>query len=164
MSGKSQDPLSLCFLIHCENLKTCLIKWLWGCKSQYRNGISNNVCVLSCQVVFDSCDLMDCSLLGFSVRGILQARMLDWVVISSSRGFCWPGDQTRVSCISRQILHLLSDWRRPFPTMLLHKYRHVDWVRCWHMATVRDAHRPCLGSCIRRWKSKGATGFKAMGK
>ena len=32
------------------------------------------------------CDPMDCSLPGSSVHGILQARKLEWVVISSSRG------------------------------------------------------------------------------
>ena len=32
------------------------------------------------------CDSMDCSPLGFSVRGILQARILEWVAISSFRG------------------------------------------------------------------------------
>ena len=34
------------------------------------------------------CDLMDCSLPGSSVHGILQARTLKWVVISSSSGSC----------------------------------------------------------------------------
>ena len=32
------------------------------------------------------CDPMDCSPLGSSVRGISQARILEWVAISSSRG------------------------------------------------------------------------------
>ena len=32
------------------------------------------------------CDLMDFSLPGSSVRGILQARLLEWVVMPSSRG------------------------------------------------------------------------------
>ena len=33
------------------------------------------------------CDPMDCSLLGPSVPGILQARILEWVAISYSRGY-----------------------------------------------------------------------------
>ena len=37
-------------------------------------------------VVFDSCDPMDCSPLGSSVHGILQARILEWVAMPSSRG------------------------------------------------------------------------------
>ena len=35
---------------------------------------------------------MDCSLPGCSVLGILQTRILEWVAISSSRGFSWPLD------------------------------------------------------------------------
>ena len=32
------------------------------------------------------CNPVDCSLSGFSVHGILQARILEWVVMLSSRG------------------------------------------------------------------------------
>ena len=42
---------------------------------------------------------MDCSLPGSSVHGILQARILEWVVLSSSRGSSRPRDWTRVSYI-----------------------------------------------------------------
>ena len=45
------------------------------------------------------CDLVDCYLLGSSVHGILQARILEWVVILFSRGTSWPRDQTQDSCI-----------------------------------------------------------------
>ena len=45
------------------------------------------------------CDPMDCSPPGSSVQGISQARILEWVAISSSRGSSRPRDQTRVSCI-----------------------------------------------------------------
>ena len=44
------------------------------------------VCVLSCSVVSDSLQHMDCSPLGSSVHGIFQVRILEWVAISSSRG------------------------------------------------------------------------------
>ena len=43
---------------------------------------------------------MDCSPPGSSVCGILQARILEWVAISYSRGFSWPRDCTRVSYIA----------------------------------------------------------------
>ena len=46
------------------------------------------------------CDPTDCSPLGSSVCGILQARKLEWVVISFSRGSSPPRDQTHVSCVS----------------------------------------------------------------
>ena len=38
------------------------------------------------------CNPMGRSLAGFSVNGILQARMLEWVAISISRGSSQPGD------------------------------------------------------------------------
>ena len=41
------------------------------------------------------CDPMDCNLPGSSVHGILQARILEWVAISFSRGSSWPRDWTQ---------------------------------------------------------------------
>ena len=43
----------------------------------------------------------DCSLPGSSVHGILQARILKWVVMSSFRGSSWPKDQIGVSMALR---------------------------------------------------------------
>ena len=48
----------------------------------------------------DSFDSVDCSLPGSSVHGILQARILEWVAISFSRGSSWPRNRTWVSCIA----------------------------------------------------------------
>ena len=52
------------------------------------------------QLCLTFCDLMDCSLPGSSVHGIFQARILERVAISSSRGSPGPRDQTQVCCIS----------------------------------------------------------------
>ena len=46
------------------------------------------------------CDPMDCSQPGSSVYGIFQARILEWVAISFSRGASWPRDWTQVSYIA----------------------------------------------------------------
>ena len=43
---------------------------------------------------------MDCSLPGSSVHGISQARILQWVAISSSRVSSWPRNWTCVSCMT----------------------------------------------------------------
>ena len=43
---------------------------------------------------------MDCSLPGSSVRGILQAEILEWVAITISRGSSQLRDRTQVSCIA----------------------------------------------------------------
>ena len=46
------------------------------------------------------CDPMDCSLPGLSVRGIFQARVLEWAAVSFSRGSSQPRDRTQVSCVA----------------------------------------------------------------
>ena len=45
-------------------------------------------------------DSMDCSLPGSSVHGIFQARILERVAISYSRGSSQPRDRTSLSCVS----------------------------------------------------------------
>ena len=70
-----------------------------------------HVCVLSHVWL---CDPMDSSPPGSSVHGILQARILEWVVIPSSRGSSWPRDETWISCTScnsRQILYHWATWK-----------------------------------------------------
>ena len=54
------------------------------------------------------CSPVDCSPPGSSVHGILQARILEWVAISCSRGSSRPRDGTRVSyvpCSGRWVLY-----------------------------------------------------------
>ena len=56
------------------------------------------------QVLCDSCDPMDCSPPGSSVHGALQARILDWVAISVSKGSSQPRDQTRSPALQADAL------------------------------------------------------------
>ena len=72
------------------------------------------MCAQSCLTL---CDPVDCCLPGFSVHGIPQERILEWVAISFSRGSSWPKDQTHISCIScisRRILYHWAIWEAPF--------------------------------------------------
>ena len=66
-----------------------------------------HICVHVCPVV-QSCptlwDLMDCILPGSSVLGIFQARILEWVAISFSRGSSWPRDWTHVLTIFSHVI------------------------------------------------------------
>ena len=62
------------------------------------------------------CNPMDCSPQGSTIHGIFQARILEWVVISFSRGSSWPRDQTHVSsisCIGRRVLYHWATWEAP---------------------------------------------------
>ena len=55
--------------------------------------------LFSHQVMFHSCDPMDCSSPASSVHGISQVRILKWVASFSSRGSSQPRDWTHISCI-----------------------------------------------------------------
>ena len=66
--------------------------------------------VLLAQKCQTLCDPMDCSLPGSSVPVIPQARILQWVAISFSRGSSWPRDRTRISCTGRWILYHWASW------------------------------------------------------
>ena len=63
------------------------------------------VCMFSCVWFFV---ILRTSQSDSSVHGIFYARILEWVVISFSRGSSLPRDQTRVSCIGRWTLYHLS--------------------------------------------------------
>ena len=54
------------------------------------------------------CDPMNCSLPGSSIHWILQARILEWVAISSSRGSSRLRDRTRTSCIAERFFTKIS--------------------------------------------------------
>ena len=79
------------------------------------------------------CDPMDCRPLGFSVHGILQARILEWVAMPSSRGSSQPMDQTHtcyVSCIGRLFLHHWHYMGSPIHMILTHKWLQATfWLR-----------------------------------
>ena len=53
------------------------------------------------------CDPMDCSPPGSSLYEIFQARILEWIAISFSRGPSQPRDRTQVSCIAGRCF---TDW------------------------------------------------------
>ena len=78
--------------------------------------ISIEVCVCMCSVAqsrLTLCHPIKCGLTASSVHGISQARILEWVVISSSRGSSWPTDWTFISCVPlliRWILYYSATW------------------------------------------------------
>ena len=65
------------------------------------------------QSCLNLCDPVDCSLPGFSVHGILQARILEWVTISFSRGSFRPRGQTQVSRIGGRCFNLWANREAP---------------------------------------------------
>ena len=79
-------------------------------------------CCSDVQSCLTLCDLMDCSPPGSFFHGISQARILEQVAISYSKGSSWPRDQTQVSCTGRQVLYHLSHQESP-------SWEILDWVK-----------------------------------
>ena len=61
--------------------------------------------VLVTQSCLTLCNPMDCSLPGSSVHKIFQARILEWITMSYSRGSSQPRDGTQVFRTGRHILY-----------------------------------------------------------
>ena len=81
------------------------------------------------------CNPMDCSLPGFSIHGIFQARILEWVAISFSRRSFQPRDWTRVS---RIVWRRFTVWAtREFTTREVCNY----W-NGWPIPSPRDLSNP----------------------
>ena len=82
------------------------------------------MCVLqSCLTLWD---LMDCSLPGSSVHGVLQARILEWVAMPSSRGSSPSRDWTQVSCTAGGFF---TDWAtRELGCAHCRRFRLVEWT------------------------------------
>ena len=85
--------------ITCEDLlyhtgnsaQSCVPDWIGG-------GLRKNESGSEVAQSFPTlCDPTDCSPPGFSIHGILQARILEWVAIPFSRGSSRPRDRTQVS-------------------------------------------------------------------
>ena len=67
------------------------------------------------------CDPVDCSPPGSSVHGILQARRLEWVAISFSRGSSRPRDRTQVSRIAGRRFNLWATREYQYTAILILK-------------------------------------------
>ena len=89
------------------------------------------------------CDPIDCSLSGCSVQGIPQARILEWIAISSFAGSSLPRDWTCVSCIScigKQIHYHWATWEVLFLTYSCYKLN--ESCCCWVASVVSNSVQP----------------------
>ena len=94
-------------------------------RSQPTTGITHHCLVAKSHPTL--CDPMDCCLLGSSVHGIFQARILEWVAISSARGSFQVRDQTCVSCIGRWILYCLATREAMIPSNHFQPVSRPSW-------------------------------------
>ena len=95
-------------IVLCREYSQCFITTITfkNCTFKYCSPVTyiivGDVQLLSRVQLF--CDLMDYSPPGFSVHGISQARMLEWVAISFSRASSCPEIKLNISCIAGRFL------------------------------------------------------------
>ena len=82
------------------------------------------VCSVTQSCLF--CNPMDCRPPGSSVHGIFQARILEWVALSSCKTSSPPRDWTHI-CSGRQVLYCWASWEAHACTVefSLHKEREI---------------------------------------
>ena len=96
---------------------------IWNEEPEVKLGqlLSLSVRTKSVQLCLTLCNPMDCNLPGFSVHGIFQARILEWVAMPSSRDLSDPG----IQAVSLHRLHLAGGfsttsvtWETPFLSIM----------------------------------------------
>ena len=120
-----------------------------------------NVCLVA-----QSCPTLCDPLPGFSVHGIFQARILEWIAISSSRGSSWPRDWIWVSCMTGRFFTIWATGKSP--SFLLGNAQSPElpcslpWDMPYPLSTIfgssdhKDSYPPGLEFpyfMVRRWKS-----------
>ena len=128
------------------------------CTWNYHN-IVNRLCVCVC-VRTQLCPIlrcpMDCSPPGSSVPGIFQARTLEWVAISYSRGSLWHRDGTHVSCISWIGSQIVYHW--------CHLYCNIKWNVFKKMHRVAISPGPSAQILERRTLQRDFVNFSSASR
>ena len=111
---------------------------------------------------------MDCSPPGSSVHGILQARILEWIAMPSSRGSSRLRDWACASCIGRWILYHWAIWEAltfvlPVPKIVSNRRcsANICWMSEWMCEILfpslfinQKSHEPIFHSLQRILKKK----------
>ena len=103
---KSEHESNLCWRanVQCVYASLCMhaLLWLHACMCVFHicwKCMCVSVCLVT-QLYPTVCDPMDCRPPSSSVHEILQAKILEWVAISFSRGSSWPRVQIQISYIT----------------------------------------------------------------
>ena len=115
-----------------------------GEKVSYPVSLSHSLSVLLHVLLAQSCpplcDLVDCSLPGSSVHGILPVKMLEWVAISFSRGSSQPRDWTPVACIGSRFFAV---WATREPSAWSQMANRVGFNVVTCKICIKSTLRPC---------------------
>ena len=128
----------------------------WEALSEWLGEVKWSEVAQSCPTL---CNPVNCSLPGSSVHRIFQARVLEWVAISFSRGSSQPRDQTRVSRTAGRRFTIWatreakSDWIVVCNFTL---YVGISWMSQLHLVfeTMNFKYQLCKTNCSRHKRKK----------
>ena len=106
-------------------MSDCTIVVIWVMKKWIGGGGG-----LVAQSSLTHCNSVDCSPPGSSVHGISQARILEWVVISFSKGSSQPRDQTCISCLACRFF-TMEPPGKPLNGLLVSKTEFLCFLKLW---------------------------------
>ena len=124
------------FYLWLKVLTKSYLSYMWQFKSFGYHCIC--LCAQSCPIL---CNPRHCSPLGSFVHGIFQARILEWVAISSSRESSRPRDRTHVSYVSGIGRWLLYHWATP-----LYLFKNRTWYSNTKTLLLHFLVFPYIGS------------------
>ena len=99
-------------------------------------------CMHACsvfQLCLTLCDPLDCRPPGSPVPGVLQAKILEWVAVSSSSRSSQHRDRTHVSCTDKQSLYHWATWEAHWSVLTEAKPTHKErqgWDNFVHWKTI----------------------------
>ena len=105
------------------------------------------------------CDPMDCSLPGFSVLGILQARTLEWVAMPSSRGSSQPRDRTQVLGIAGGFITIWATREALYIYIFIYLSTHIHIVFQVTRESLDHTERFILHDNYEHWSRKQTIWF-----
>ena len=115
-------------------------------------------CCLPARLCSPLCDPVDCSPPGFSVHGILQARILAWVAVYLLQGISLTRDQGCISCLAGGFFTTEPAGKPGIAhTQAVHRTEHYPCRSCSGSVREREAGqasrcwaRRCLINCVKK--------------
>ena len=107
---------------------------------------------------------MGCSPPGFSVNGVLQARILGWAAMPFNRGSSQPRDQSQVSCIAGRFF---TTWATREALVSTENRSDCSWIQTWEskgavkrQSLITDSSLLCAGGTTAHSSSTECTALR----
>ena len=120
--------------------------------------VTQHMCqLLATQSCPTLCGPKDCNLPVSSVHGILQARILEWVVTAFSRASFQPRDQTRVFCIAGRFFTMVNPKGSPQTPLFNHKVSNELLLHSYHFSQDQALNKNCQSKYLKKRRNPSTT-------